>query len=266
MKINNIYGAGLGFFLFAFSASASSVPFDTVNYNFQLPGGGGGATAKLNSVTVETFCDNFANDIGVPDNYAADVTTLSTTANLDETRFGEVAAGAWTTISLSGTGSIVTTDDAILNGANGLARYEMVAYLVSQYNVTAGATAANDEIQEAIWTLMDPKAEGPALNPDSINPTTDLEAAASWYATMNEPANISSLNAFLANYEIVSDPTMIFSNGLGYGGFQEQIVDPVHVASTPEPSGSIWMLAGLFGVAGFLVQRARARKLAPAAA
>jgi hypothetical protein len=265
MKINNIYGAGLGFFLFAFSASASTT-FDTTSYNFQLPGGGGGAAAKLGGVSVESFCDNFANDIGVPDNYSADVTTLSTTANLDETRFGEVAAGAWTTIALSGTGSTVTTDDTILNGANGLARYEMVAYLASLYNVTAGATAANDEIQEAIWTLLDPKAQGPALNPDNINPTSDLEAAASWYTTMNEPGNISALNAFLANYEIVSDPTMIFSNGLGYGGFQEQIVDPVHLASTPEPSGSIWMLAGLFGVAGLLVQRARARKIAPAAA
>jgi hypothetical protein len=136
----------------------------------------------------------------------------------------------------------------------------MAAYLVSLYNVAAGATSANDEIEEAIWTLLDPTAEGPALNPDKIDPTSDLEAAANWYATMTEPGNLTALNTFLANYEIVSDPTMTFTNGLGIGGFQEQIVDPI--TATPEPRGAIWMLLGLFGVGGFLLQRARGRKLA----
>ena len=51
---------------------------------------------------------------------------------------------------------------------------------------------------------------------------------------------------------------MTFTNGLGVGGFQEQIV----FTPAPEPSGSIWMLIGLFGVGGFLLQRARAQKLA----
>jgi hypothetical protein len=49
--------------------------------------------------------------------------------------------------------------------------------------------------------------------------------------------------------------------GVGTGGFQEQIV----FTPAPEPAGSIWMLIGLFGVAGFLVQRTRTRKLAPVA-
>src|ERR1700728_337270 len=121
MKTNIIYGVvSAGFFL-AFSASASTM-LDTTNYNFQLPGGGGGAQATLNGVPVEIFCDNFYNDIYVPSDNPANVTTLSTSANLDETRFGEVGASAFTTISLTGSGSTVTTDDAILNGANGAAR------------------------------------------------------------------------------------------------------------------------------------------------
>jgi hypothetical protein len=261
MKTNIIYGIVSGALL-ASSASAGTVPLDVTNYNFQLPGGGGGAQATLNGVPVEIFCDNFYNDINVPSSNTAEVTTLSTSANLDETRFGEVGASAFTPITLTGSGTTVTTDDGILNGASGAARYDMVAYLVSLYNVAAGNTAANDEIQEAIWTLMDPKAEGPALNPGSVNPTSDLEAAAGWYATMSAPANANALNTFLGQFEVVSDSTMTFTNGLGIGGFQEQFV----YTPAPEPSGSVWMLIGLFGVAGFLVQRSRARKVAQAAA
>jgi hypothetical protein len=261
MKTNVIYGIVSGAFLLAHSASAGTVPLDVTNYNFQLPGGGGGAQATLNGVPVEIFCDNFYNDVYVPSSNTADVTTLSTSANLDETRFGEVGASAFTSISLSDTGPTGTTDDSILNGANGAARYDMVAYLVSLYNVAADNTAANDEIQEAIWTLMDPTADGAVLNPNKVDPTSDLEAAAGWYATMSAPGNTGALNSFLGQFEVVSDSNMTFTNGLGVGGFQEQIV----FTPAPEPSGSIWMLIGLFGVGGFLLQRARSRKLAPAA-
>ena len=261
MKTNIIYGIVSGALL-ALSASAGTVPLDVTNYNFQLPGGGGGALATLNGVPVQIFCDNFFNDVYVPSTNTADVTTLSTSANLDETRFGEVGASAFTTITLTDTSSTGTTDDGILNGASGAARYDMVAYLVSLYNVPAGNTAANDEVQEAIWTLMDPTVDGAVLNPNKVDPTSDLEAAAGWYATMSAPANATGLNSFLGQFEVVSDSTMTFTNGLGIGGFQEQIV----YTPAPEPSGSIWMLIGLFGVAGFLVQRSRAKKLAPVAA
>jgi hypothetical protein len=261
MKINLIYGTVFASFLAALSASASSVPLDTTNYNFQLDGDGGGAQATLNGVPTEIFCDNFANEIVVPDDYSANVTPLSTSANLDETRFGGVTS--WTAIHLTGSGAPVTQDDAILNGAPALARYEMVAYLTSLYDVGKGSDAYNDRIQEAIWTLMDPTVSGPAPDAYGINPTADLEAAANWYSTMNTPANLNALNSFLANYEIVSDANMTFKNGLGIGGFQEQIVDPP--AASPEPRGAIWMLIGLFGTCGFLLERARGKKLSPVA-
>jgi hypothetical protein len=41
---------------------------------------------------------------------------------------------------------------------------------------------------------------------------------------------------------------MTFRNGLGIGGFQEQIV------MTPEPRGGVWILLGLL-VGGFLASR-----------
>ena len=50
------------------------MPLDTISYNFELAGGGGGATATLNGVPVEIFCDDFANEINVPSDNSADVT------------------------------------------------------------------------------------------------------------------------------------------------------------------------------------------------
>jgi hypothetical protein len=257
MEKSLIYGTVFASFFLALNASAGSVPLDTTSYNFQLAGGGGGAQATLNGVPVEIFCDDFSNDIWVPSVNSANVTTLGTGANLDETRFGSVSSTQWTTIDLSGDPATATTDEAFLNsgsGAAAAARYDMVAYLVSQYNTGQGGTTSNNQIQEAIWTLMDPTAEGAAIDPSGVDPTAELEAAANWYNTMDSPGNQQALNSFLAQFEVVSDAAMtVPSVGVGVGGFQEQIV----MTPTPEPRGSAWMLIGLFGLGGFLLKRAR---------
>jgi hypothetical protein len=144
------------------------------------------------------------------------------------------------------------------NGSTALARYEMAAYLVSLYNQTPAASlTSNNQIQEAIWTMLDPKAEGAAINPAAVNPAGYLEQAVSWYSSMNTPGNLGTLNSFLSRFEIVSDSTMTFSGGLGRNGFQEQIVmNPVvnTPVVTPEPRGGVWILLALLG-AGFMVMR-----------
>jgi hypothetical protein len=248
MNSKSIFGAGFALLFITVSASAGTVPLDTTNYNFQLAGGGGGASATLNGVPVEMFCDNFNNDIWVPWNYSADVTALSSSANLSETRFGDVSSTGWTSMTTLG-----TQDDSFFNtgsGSTGLARYEMVAYLVSLYNQSQGGSTSNNQIQEAIWTIMDPSAEGAVINPASVDPTTYLEQAVTWYSSMN--TNQTALNSFLSQFQIVSDPSMTFSNGLGSCGFQEQIV--MTPTPTPEPRGGLWMLLALM-VGGFLVMR-----------
>jgi hypothetical protein len=273
MKSKSFFEASLAVLLAAVGASAGTVPLDTSTYNFQLPGDGGGASATLNGVNVETFCINFADTIWVPYNYpGVDVTKLSTTANLSLTRFGGVSsdgvtngpevANVWTTITLNdGNTSLDNTDNAFFNdngtpgaGSTSLARYEMVAYLVSLYNQNAGATTANIDIQEAIWTLMDPVAEGAATNPTNANPDSYLEAAAAWYKSAI--GNTATMNFFLAQFQIVSDPGMTFSNGLGSLGFQEQMV--MTPAPVPEPRGGVWVVLGVM-LGGFLIARRNRR-------
>jgi hypothetical protein len=259
MIIKSILGAGCALIFTALGASAGTVPFDVTSYNFVLAGGGGAASGTLNGVSVETFCDDFANELDAPSNHDANETTLSTDADLSDTRFGNVSSNGWTAITLNDGNSADAQDDAFFDnpgsGTTALARYEMAAYLVSLYNLSQGANTSNNEIQEAIWTIMDPTAEGPVIDPSGLSPDSYLEQAAGWYMGMNTPGNQAALNSFLSNYEIVSSAKMTYTNGVGIGGFQEQIVDPV---ATPEPRGGVWFLFSLLLV-GFLgMRRSRA--------
>jgi hypothetical protein len=252
MKSKSIFGTGCVLLFITLSANAGTVSVDTNSYNFQLDGGGGGASATVNGAPAEIFCDNFYNEIWVPWDYSADETTLGTGASLTATRFGGVSSTGWTGIALSdGNTTLDNQDDSFFNTGNGstaLARYEMAAYLVSLYNVGQGNNTSNNQIQEAIWTLLDPTAQGAAIDPSGVNPDSYLENAVTWYTTMN--ANQGALNSFLSQFEILSDPSMTFNNGLGTGGFQEQIV--MTPTAAPEPRGAVWMLLFLMG-GGYLV-------------
>ncbi len=192
MLIKSILGAGCALLFTALGATAGTVPLNVTSYNFALAGGGGGAAATLNGVPVEIFCDDLANEIDVPSNNTANVTTLGTSADLSDTRFGGVASNAWTTITLNDGSTVDAQDDSFFNSGSGttaLARYEMVAYLVSLYNLGQGANTSNNEIQEAIWTIMDPTAEGAVIDPSGVSPDSYLEQAASWYMGMNTPGS-----------------------------------------------------------------------------
>jgi len=279
MNRKTILGAACALLISSYGASASRVPLDVSNnYDFQLAGGGGSAVASLNGVNYQIYCDNFANDITLGSDYSAYVTVLSTTANLSETRFGAVtpndtSATGWEPITLNtGNVSVDSTDQAFLDsgaGLSSLARYEMVAYLVSDYNLSQNGSNANNAIQEAIWTLMDPTADGVVGNPSGQNPSSYLESAASWYIGMNNgAANLAALNAFLGKFDVVSDATMSFaSNGPATGGFQEQILDPTGVPAptplpTPEPRGVVWTLSALAAAGVVMARRARVQTIA----
>jgi hypothetical protein len=279
MKSKSLFGAAIALLFITAGANAGTVPLDvTTNYDFQLAGGGGGAEATLNGVPVQIYCDNFANEISLGSDYTAYVTPLSTSATLNDTRFGAVSESTstttgtgWEPILLTDGNSVDSADDALFNTGAGLAplaRYEMAAYLVSQYNLANNTTTLqndNNEIQEAIWTLMDPTADGPVIDPSGLSPDSYLEQAASWYVGMNTPGNIAALNAFLAHFEVVSDASMTFpSQGPAGAGFQEQIVDPNPVPAptpTPEPRGAVLTLGGLFAMAAGFANRARQARI-----
>jgi hypothetical protein len=229
------------------SAGPQTHILDTNSYNFQLNGGGGGAQATLDKTqSIEIFCVDFANDIYVPvQNYSAYLTTITSntsSTDLGYTRFGNVASSAWNQINASS-----VLDAPTINNATDLGRYQMAAYLVSQYSIAGGNSAQNNGIQQAIWDVLDPKTFTAVYNTSTDNA---LEGAAQWYS--NSGGNGStSRDSFLANYRIVSSPSMTpcaSGTGLLCGGYQEQIT------VVPEPRHVAFMLMGLL-LAGSVVFR-----------
>jgi hypothetical protein len=244
MNTRWIVTGGFAMLCISLGASADTVSLDVSNNDsFPLAGGGGGNSASVDGTTYQLFGDDFFNSISLSTDYTSNVTTLGTNANLGQTRFGNVASSGWMNISLTDGNSNDFLYDAFFNsgsGSSALARYEMAAYLISQYNLVPGYTVTNNEIQQAIWTLFDPGTSGGVTNPSGLNPAGYLEQVANWYVIMS--SNPTALNAFLSNYEVLSDPTMSFSNGVGIGGFGEQLIDPP--SATPEPRGGVWVLLG----------------------
>jgi hypothetical protein len=213
---------------------------DTISYNFPLGGGGGGASAQLDKgPTLELFCVDFANDIFVPHlNYPANVTTLTSGSNLNQTRYG--GNTGWVSVAPYITGDADDlADAAIIDATGALGRYQMAAYLVSQYNVPAGNTATNNGIQQAIWDILDPTTlpAGKVL-PSIGNASNGLEAAAEWYNGTTQAFR----DQYLANYRIISDAQNMGFCGANLplcGGFQEQLT------AVPEPSHTALLLGGL---------------------
>jgi hypothetical protein len=224
-----------GLLFLAAAAEANPVQFDTGTYNFALTGGGGGESGVLDSdLSVETFCDNFNNEIYIGQDYSAYLSTPTLGSDLSHTRFG--SNSSWQTINISGD----ATDSAIINNANALGRYQMAAFLASRYQLAHGSNAFNNGLQAAIWDIMDP-ASSPAA-PTYADAAQALEEAAEWYANPN------SNKSFLADFLIVSDSTMSWSGAgepLG-GGFQEQLV--MLTTPVPEPRAALWMLLGSFSL------------------
>lgn len=218
---------------------------DTVAYNFPLIGGGGGSSALLDqTTTVEIYCNDFNNDIYVPhSNYSATLSLLS--APSPTTRFGGMDASGFKAVTINDGDSDDSADANAINTADALARYQMAAYLVSQYQPAAGNNSFNNNIQMAIWEILDPTGypDPMGINP-SAQPTEAFEMASAWYLGTNEAGRES----YLSNYRIVSDSTMTCSKLASgacapdmplVGGFQEQIA----FIPTPEPALSS-LLAG----------------------
>ena len=235
---------------------------DTVSNNFLLANGGGGASATLNnSLNIEIFNVDFANDIIVPhNNYSANLTALTSFGFTAGTaRFGNNTS--WRTVTLSDDatdgGSDDAADSAIINAANALGRYQMAAYLVSQYNLAGGGNAANNGIQTAIWELLDPSSY--VLAPFSADPSSALEQAAIWFSLTSTAAR----DSYLMDYRIVSDTTMQACGVVACGGFQEQITASVTVTPVPEPKSAYLLLMVLFAVlaTGFHKRRSASRMI-----
>jgi len=250
MNLRRTAGSLLALSFLAANAIAGTETFDTgvapLGYNFDL-GGGGGMSSTLNGINIETFCDNFANNINEPWTYQVDVSSITSTSDLSQTRFGNVTS--WTTVGL-GTSNTQTT----INGASALARYQMAGYLIAQYEIPDGATTSftlsngsstnNDSIQQAIWDILDPTSSNYLL--PNIGDATSIANALNFTATWYSGTSVGQRDALLAGFMVISDPAMASCGNGPSCGFQEQMF--IDAPSVPEPRGQVLMIIGLLTV------------------
>jgi hypothetical protein len=208
-------------------------------------GGGFGGTIINNSTSqsylAELFCVDFSNDVTLPSTTSVNVTALAAgTQFTDDTRFGDVTSWRPVQDYLPGGLTLNTSVENIINDATALQRYEMAAYLVSNYTFFSQVSPSSDSyygdatnrgIQSAIWAILDPTSDlylPPTSLSDSGNLILWLTNAAEWLALDSTTAAGEQL---LSRFRIVSDAQIAGSANPTQVGIQEFLT----VVPVPEP-------------------------------
>jgi hypothetical protein len=216
--------------------------------------GGGFGASITNNTTNQTsiatmFCDDFANDVALGNSYAVNVTPIPLTGTLANTRFGGFSPSGFTPVEDNlpvGSPALDPGVAAAIDNATALQRYQMAAFLISNYSffntLPAQSTAywsdpQNLGIQSAIWAILDPTSStylAPS-NPNS-NPVNNSGDIVSW---LNKAAAFAPTAQFLKSFAVVTDVNV--NTLTGQDGIQEFLAaEPV-----PEPSFYVVLAAGL---------------------
>lgn len=262
--------AALGGLLWlSFSAvTFGSTLFSITGQPNNIDGGGGQFTAYLGPVNTQTilvYCVDDLNEIGVPstgnlDNITdlANMPAYNVTTN-NFTRYGETAPGSFT--------PIVTVNDPTPTDATAQDRYAMAAWLITQYilpvsSATTAQLITDDEIQNAIWTLLDATSAVHSNCSDTTissatcaaGVSTEIGNAQTW---INGQISAGTLTAFENTVVIYSDTNIAaLSDPTRYTGGTTQ--EMIGFTSTPEPATLAMLGAGLLAI-GLFGKRFRVR-------
>jgi hypothetical protein len=210
------------------------------------------------------FCDDFSNDVSIPSQtIQVDVTSIAAgTDFVNDTRFGAVTD--WRPIQdyLPQGDTLSQSVQNTLNQATSLQRYEMAAYLMSNYTFfpdpppasdTYYSDSTNTGIQSAIWDILDPASDlyaPPTSASQDGAVATWLTNAANWLPNANSGANQALLNSF----RIVSD--IAISNAPDGQKTQVGIQEFLITQPVPEP-GTYGILAAALAILLCVARRKR---------
>jgi hypothetical protein len=169
---------------FAFIVAATAVRLSAGSVNVDFTGVGWATDssgnliapyyATVNGVAETVYCDDYANDVYIGQQYTANVTNMGS-GNLSLTRYGGL--GLSYTLQTA-TGSSTYT---------ALQVYEMVAFLTTQFG---SDTTTNGLVQDTIWNLFNPSSGNPGVTPPKLSSNYWLYLAESDY-TMINPNNFN---------------------------------------------------------------------------
>jgi hypothetical protein len=234
----------------------SLVLSDTPAGSSQMGVGGGEFAGTINGYSTLFWCVDDQEEFTFGDSGYGNVTLLSTVAsNASTVKFGDVTNGGtphWT--------NTTDTFDSTALPSDAASRFEMAAYLVSEYNGfvsnESGAVVANTSvdlaIQEAIWSLTNNTSLSGGFNTISGN---DSDNTTDQYWIHQALLNYAGVNT--ADWAVVSWTTDSLGN-LNLQNPKQTFL--VQVAPTPEPSTYGFLAAAMAGLVFF----ARRKQLAQA--
>jgi hypothetical protein len=250
-----------GLLWLSFSAAAfGSTLFNITGQPNSIDNGGGQFTAYLGPVDTQNllvYCVDDLNFINVPSTNTDNITDLAnmpayTVTTNNFTRYGETAPGSFTPIlTVDNPPPSVTMSDATAQD-----RYAMAAWLITQYAFpVSGATnaqlAADDEIQNAIWTILDATSTVHNGCPDSTITSAACTAGISAQignaqAWINGQISAGTLMAFENTVVIYSDANIAGQfNPARYSGTTQEMIG---FTTTPEPATLAMLGAGLMAI------------------
>lgn len=178
--------------------------------------------ATVNGVAETVYCDDYANDVYIGQQYTANVTNMGS-GNLSLTRYGGLGL-SYTLQTATGSATY-----------SALQVYEMVAYLTTEFGSN---TTTNGQIQDTIWNLFNPNSGDTTIAPPKLSSNYWLYAAENNYTLINPN-----------NFNIITNTGSLALTGQ----IQELIF-------APEPASMLLIGFGLIAVSIYGRRKMKAQK------
>lgn len=194
---------------------------------------GGQFSAYLNdpSQQLTIYCIDYRNLEGTP--MQVNVSTPLNVADIADTRYGTTPTANF---------SFYTSGPAL----SALDRYVLAGWLTTQYNFTSGVTLADDQIQNAIWSLLTTAGSAGFPFGDALGTGTWITQAETWEAAAALNGTLTSFESSVRIYtstDVAGNNDLTQDAGSRYNtGMQEMI------GTVPEPDTIAMMGIGLLGI------------------
>jgi PEP-CTERM motif len=153
-------------------------------------------------------------------------------------------------------GTTPTANFAFYNsGPNALSafdRYVIAGWLTTQYDFSSGVTTSDDQIQNAIWTLLNTSGTSAMPFWDQEGTGTWIEQAESWESNAEAAGTLAAFGKTVVIYtstDVAGNNDLTQDAASRYGVGTQEMIDPQ--ATVPEPSSVVLMGTALVAIAWF---------------